>query len=278
MGPRKVLAADAMADADQFLSLQAWVKASRDKHSDWYEEAEECFEFTAGRQWSETDKQKMIDTFRQPIEFNRIGPIVDAICGMEINNRQEVKFLPRTMGEAKKNERLSSLADWAREQAQAEDEESAAFRDAVICGRGWIETRLSFDEEPTGKIVVDRIDPMEAGVDPAARKANFTDARYVWRYRDIDTKDAEEMFPNLAPSALHAHWAASMARTEDGGEGNKRDYPTETRAALKSGKRPKTVRIVPSGGRKSAPIWSPPRKARRKRARMSGRRWKSGKP
>lgn len=244
MVARKTIVASDMQDMDQFLSLQAWVRASRDRHADWYEEAEECFEFTAGRQWSEADKLKMIETFRQPIEFNRIGPIVDAICGMEINNRQEVKYLPRTMGEAKKNERLSSLADWAREQAQAEDEESAAFRDAVICGRGWVETRLSFDEEPTGKIVVDRIDPMESGVDPASRKANFSDARYVWRYRDIDTKDAEEMFPDLAPSALHAHWAATMARAEDGGEGNKRDYPEETRAALKNGRRPKTVRIV----------------------------------
>lgn len=232
-----------------FARLKGWVRASLDEHTDWYKEAEECFGFVAGRslngkgQWPGESWQEMLDSGRQPIEFNRIGPIVDAVCGLEVNNRQEVKYLPRTSGDVAVNERLSSLGEWARDEAHAEDEESDMFRHAVICGRGATETRIDFGEEPTGKIVIDALDPLECGVDPASKKPCFADRRYAWRYRDIATDEAEAMFPGLVPSTLNATWAA-VADTKDGGEGNKSDYPDETRAGLNDSRPPKTVRIV----------------------------------
>lgn len=229
--------------ATDFISLKAWTKASLSEHAAFYKEAREAYDFPAGNAWSEEDRTKM-DIDKTPVvSFNLVGPTVDAICGMEVNNRQEVKFLPRTSGDAAVNEKLTSLAEWARDECQAEDEESSAFRDAVICGRGVTETRLDFEEEPTGKIIVDRYDPLECFVDPAASKANFADAKYMGHFRDLDTADAEAMFPGVTFSALHASWATT-ADMRDGGEGNKKDYPDETRASLRTDKRPRTVRVV----------------------------------
>lgn len=236
-------------DAGLFRRLQEWVKNSINDHADWYKEAEECFGFVAGRslngkgQWPGESWQQMMDSGRQPVEFNRVGPIVDAICGLEVNNRQEVKYLPRTQGDITANERLSSLGEWARDEANAEDEESQMFRNAVICGRGFTETRIDFDEEQTGRIIVDGLDPMEVGVDPAAKKACFTDARYFWRYRDVATDEGEAMFPGVLAQALHANWAERID-AKDGGEGNKRDYPDETRPGMKGDMAPKMVRLV----------------------------------
>lgn len=236
-------------DPALFARLKCWVRDSMDVHSDWYKEAEECFGFVAGRslngkgQWPGTSWQEMLDSGRQPVEFNRVGPIVDAVCGLEVNNRQDVKYLPRTEGDAEVNERLSSLGDWAREEAHGEDEESDMFRNAVICGRGATETRIDFDEEPMGKIVIDCLDPLECGVDPAARKPCFADRRYSWRYRDISTDEAASMFPGVMPTALDASWAKQID-TKDGGEGNKTDYPDETRPGMSSTTPPKTVRLV----------------------------------
>lgn len=235
---------DAIGAAADFLRLKAWVKNALDKHSDFYTEAQKCFEFVGGKQWDTADADKLKLDNKPPIVFNITAPTVDAICGMEVNNRQEVKFQPRTMGSVQVNERLSSLADWARDNAQAEDEESTAFRDALICGRGWTETRLDFDCDPMGAIVIDRVDPMEVGVDPNARKPNLSDARYIFRFKDIDTADAETQFPGIPPSKLDANWANTID-TRDGGEGNKLDYPDETRDSLKrTDWRPKTVRVV----------------------------------
>jgi len=226
-----------------FIALRAWVKDSLSKHSEFYKEAPECYDFVAGHPWTDEDKDALKASGQPAVSFNLVGPTIDAICGMEVNNRQEVKFLPRTMGDAAVNEKLTSLAEWARDECQAEDEESFAFRDTAICGRGVTETRLDFEEEPTGKIIVDRRDPMECFVDPAASKANFADAKYMGDFRDLDTADAQAMFPGIMPSALNAYWAVTTD-LHDGGEGYKRDYPEETRAGLRDDKRPKTVRVV----------------------------------
>lgn len=232
-----------------FAKLKGWVRQSLDDHADWYAEARECFGFVSGRsvkgegQWPGTSWQDMIDSGRQPIEFNRVGPIVDSICGLEINNRQEIKFLPRTQGDVEVDERLSSLAEWARDEAHSEDEESEAFRNAAICGRGATETRLDFTEEPTGKFVDDSLDPLECGVDPAARKQCFADRRYSWRWRDMASDEAQAAFPGVDAKAIDATWARTID-TRDGGEGNKTDYPDETRPALKDDRTPRTVRVV----------------------------------
>lgn len=226
-----------------FASLKAWATSALSQHSAWYKEAREAYDFVAGRQWDEDVETQLENSGRPPIKFNLVGPTINAVCGMEVNNRQEVKYMPRTLGDAQVNERLTSLAEWVRDECQAEDEESAAFRDAVICGRGVTETRLDFEEEPTGKIVIDRRDPLECFVDPAASKANFADRKYSGEFRDLDTEEALAMFPGVPWSVLNATWA-STADISDGGEGNKRDYPSETRAALRDEVRPKKVRIV----------------------------------
>jgi hypothetical protein len=235
--------ADDLSPEVDFATLKGYVTSALNAHSEWYKEAREAFDFVAGHQWEDADELAMENSGRPPIKFNLVGPTINAVCGMEVNNRQQVRYLPRTMGETQINERLTSLADWVRDECQAEDEESAAFRDATICGRGATETRLSFDEEPTGKIVIDRRDPLECFVDPAATKANFADRKYSGDFRDIDIDEAIAMFPGQPWSTLNATWA-STADVSDGGEGNKRDYPSETRAALRDGVRPKTVRIV----------------------------------
>jgi hypothetical protein len=239
-----------VSDIGLFTRLKGWVRDSLEQHSDWFKEAEECFAFVAGRgvngakgQWPDDTWDEMLKSGRQPVEFNRVGPIVDSICGLEINNRQETKYLPRTQGDTEVDERLSSLGEWARDEANAEDEESEMFRNAVICGRGATETRIDFSEEPTGKIVVDNLDPLECGVDPAARKQALSDRRYSWRFRDVALDEAQTMFAGCEAGTLNATWAGRID-PKDGGQGNKTDYPDETRPGLRRGEKPKTVRIV----------------------------------
>src|SRR6185295_8758050 len=105
------------------------------------------------------------------------------------------------------NELLTSAAKWVRDECGAEDEESDSFMDLVICGVGSTETRLEYDDEPDGKLVVERIDPLEIYVDGASRRGNFADARHVFRVRQVDRKVAEEMFPDIPTFDLDAAWA-----------------------------------------------------------------------
>lgn len=176
-------------DDDELLrKLKRWEKAAKSHSSSWRQEARLCYDFVAGKQWSSEDKLALLDEMRQPVTFNRTGPMVDAVIGAEILNRQEVRFSPREEGDVQVNELISAADEWARDNADTEDEESDLFSDTVICGMGWSETLMDYAEDVEGALIDDRCDPLEMWWDPEARKRNIVDRQFHirarWRNKD----------------------------------------------------------------------------------------------
>lgn len=199
---------DDRPDPDELLPrLIGWYKASRDHWQEQRQEMAECFDLRAGHQWTDEDLQILADQMRPAITFNRIGPFLDAVGGLEINNRQETVYVPRQVGASGVSDLLTSAAQWVRQECDAEDEETEAFLDVVTAGWGWTQTRMDFEEEPDGMAVIERIDPLEMFPDPNARKQNLADRRYHLRVKDIPIAAAEELFPGVDALLLHAQWA-----------------------------------------------------------------------
>lgn len=170
------------------------------KWAEWRTEAREAREMVDGHQWPQDalDAIAEEEETASPATFNRIAPMVDAISGAEITNRQVVKYAPRQVGDVQANEILGGAADWARQECDAGDEESQAFRDGVEIGFGVTETRMDYIDDPEGMSKVDRVDPVADKVEvwPAA-KPNFTDARVVKRTRRYEKLEACALFPAL---------------------------------------------------------------------------------
>ena len=183
-----------------------------------------CYDYVAGHQWDEEDLEILRDQGRPAVTFNRIGPFVDGVSGLEIGNRQTTQYYPRQVGKAGINEMLTGAAQWARDECDAEDEESEALRDVIICGVGSCQTRMDYATEPDGMIVIDRVDPLELYPDPSSRKPNYADSRFVMRVKDVPVANAEELFPDHPALDLHAQWAE--------------DQPDETR-------QPHNARLAP---------------------------------
>ena len=104
-----------MADFDQ---LKEWVSESWDEQSKWREEAEDDFNFDAGHQWDEQAKRELEENNRNALVFNRTAVIISSVTGAEINNRTEVRFIPREIGDVKPNEVLTAGAEWFRSSAR----------------------------------------------------------------------------------------------------------------------------------------------------------------
>tara|TARA_R110000751_G_scaffold41243_3_gene96932 strand:- start:2145 stop:4208 length:2064 start_codon:yes stop_codon:yes gene_type:complete len=193
------MADDLLEDETLVERVHRHYKESTQHTKNWRSDAREDYGFVDGSgQWSENDAQVLRDALRPVLTFNRCGPVIDVVCGQEINNRQEVRYIPREQGDSKVSEILTGAADWVRDQCDAEDEESDAFHDMVVCGMGWTETRMDYDDDLDGAVIIERIDPLEMHWDSGSRKRNLTDSRWMMRVKEFTLKEIKERWPDKA--------------------------------------------------------------------------------
>jgi hypothetical protein len=225
-------------------TLIAWYREDIPHVLKWRKEAREDFDYYSGDQWSQQDKNALREQGRPDMTFNRIAPLVNAVTGSEINNRREVRYIPREVGDAQANEVLTSAGEWFRDQANAEDEESDAFHDTVVAGMGWTDTRLDFEIEQDGAPVISRMDSLKMVWDSAAKKPNLEDAQRVFYVDEKPYSEAQEMFPNIPKELLHAGWVSSDAKPGEPHDQTAADLYLGTQNNYDEGEARKTCTIV----------------------------------
>lgn len=208
-----------MKDDELFAMLKACVSDDIEHTAAWRKQAAADFKFAQGPgQWDEQDRKKLQDENRPVVTFNKTNKYIRAICGIETNNRMETAYLPReldSMGEVKANELLSAASQWMEDSCFATRHQSRAFRDATICGMGWTEAIISYDDDPQGLYDESRIHPCEMVWDREARDQNILDAKRVARVRKMRVADARDIIKGLTDKQfsdfdLDASWAADV--------------------------------------------------------------------
>lgn len=229
---------------DTVVRAHRWYRESRDHSSEWRNVAREWYDMASGEQWEATDLMRLQDQQRPAVVFNRILRTINAVTGTQISNRQETTFRPRELGDVKTNEILNGAAEWVRDGCDADDEESDAFVDLGICGMGWTETLLSYDNDPEGKILIDRTDPLEMYWDPAARKRNLSDARWFMHVRSVDLEEFQNRWPEADPELSQSPWEGE----DDDSSKRVHVYPQDAykneQANRKAGKRVARIRVA----------------------------------
>jgi hypothetical protein len=191
-----------LPDAEEvYAEFKARLRQSNQHQKDWRTEARSLYDLVAGHQWSEEDLAKLKDQLRPAVTFNVAGKFIDAVQGLQINNRQDIRYFPRENGASALNEELTGAVTWARDLCDMADEESDAFLDCVLTGLGWVECFLNDDGEPAGLPAGERRDPLQMRWDGKARKKNLSDGRFVIRVTDMDQTDYKAKFKEEADTA-----------------------------------------------------------------------------
>lgn len=178
------------------------LKNAMTSSKDWREESRRAYQFVAGEQYDETDLAVAQEIGRPMIVFNRVAPVLDAVAGMEVGNRHEVRFAPTENTDAGVADLLTEAVRWASTRAEEPQQTSWAFRDMITCGVGVTGARLDYETDPDGKILVDRLDPLGYFWDAGASGRNLLDRRWDAFIKMVDEEELEEQFGEDAVEGL----------------------------------------------------------------------------
>ena len=192
-----------------------WFREAVDHSQKWQEAAREDFDFVNGKQWSKAEIKKFEETARPALVINRIKPLINLLSGYQRLNRYDVEFYARTPDDTEIAQVRKGITKYIFDRCDYASEESAVFLDAVICGLGWFFVGYKYnDNGDDGEAYVNREDPFGIFADPESHKADFSDAKYIFRAKWVDKDELKSVYPEHAEEIDAAYSVYDSAESE----------------------------------------------------------------
>lgn len=210
---------------DLLAKFTRWGQNLDNHYGIWKERATNWYKMRDGWQWGTNDIEALAERGKIPVTFDLISPTLDAVSGAEIQNRQQVQYFPREVGDTGVADALTQGASYLTDESNGDQEDSEAFRDVLCCGVGVVEYKPEVIEDDV-RITKERIDPLEVLADPNSRRANYEDARYIRREIPMSIDEFNELKEELG---------RPDAEAGDNGIGSKRPTIVDPRVRYKNG-------------------------------------------
>jgi hypothetical protein len=151
-------------------------KSSRDK-------GRESDGFYSGEsQWDEAQKRELDSLNRACVTINLIGRHLDELKGYQMQQRTDIKFLPIEGGDAVVADILDIVTKNILDRCFYQREKTKVFHDQIVPGRGLINIYVSFRNELTGEIIVERF-PWDQVVFGPHEKEDLSDCEGLIKHR-----------------------------------------------------------------------------------------------
>lgn len=141
-------------------------------------------------------------TKRAMVQFNRVKPYVNAVSGFMAQNRRKACYVARLDNEEAQilySDYSNAVADYVRENANADQVESQQDRDMLVGGIGAVEMFMTYGEgyagtDPNGEIGYAPLDILTCFYDPYARRQNLIDSRWAGYDKVYQLEEALKLF------------------------------------------------------------------------------------
>lgn len=154
----------------------------------------EAEDFYCGDQWPSDVKSKLNELGRAALTINQCEPLVDALCGLQRQQRMDFRVLPVEGGDGKTADILTILLKNVSYDCGLDIEESLVFEDEIIRGRGVFHLVPDFQDDPDGRIMVERFPDEDVYFGPHSRQ-DLRDCEYVIKARWISAGRAKALWP-----------------------------------------------------------------------------------
>lgn len=148
-----------------------------------------------GRQWRAADRAAVESKGKPAVEVNLCMSAVNAAVGYQIMNRVDLNYQPKG-GEAdeEKAKVISKVIKHALDNTHYRWHETDGFMDGLIQQRGYLEMRMSFDDNMLGELAVVSLDPRDVIPDPDARSYDPDDWHDVRITRWLTAQQLEQTY------------------------------------------------------------------------------------
>lgn len=200
-GPAPDAPATHRLDSPEFLTLfkklrdwylQEWTRQAANRYQMAMDE-----DYYDSMQWSAEEAQVLMDRGQFPSVYNEIKPSIDWMIGTERRTRIDYKVMARRKDGADDAEVKTKLLKYLSDVNKSTFHRSRAFGDAIKAGLGVLEVGLRGD--PTDELLFTRFQDWRALIyDSNSVEVDWSDARYVFRFKDLDEDVALAYFPDRA--------------------------------------------------------------------------------
>jgi hypothetical protein len=161
------------------------------------EEVRDSWAVYEGDQWLDEDMKRQQANGMPIVTINRVKPVIQSILGFEIQNRLDVKYVPRINNEKQNgfSDVVGNAVKYIEQISNAALEYSLAFLDMLVCGVGATDTLMDYTKPPhDGEFRVERVFPAFLFWDPASRRKNKVDSDYVIRLKVVNRNIIRQEF------------------------------------------------------------------------------------
>lgn len=168
----------------------------------WNENARETLDYHQGHHWSVQDMTDILMQGRKPYEFPIVRSFAQAIIGEQIQQRTDMRCVPKTGISEDFTEAMNHYLRWALQINNWQATASDIYRDGVIIGVGVTGVSMDYND-PFGRPKIEQCYPFEFMWDiQTARDSCLNGIKELWRGTLVPVSEAIDEFPEAREQIL----------------------------------------------------------------------------